>query len=128
MTRPPVDTTPPLRKQYLHVTVYRCSNQCKGPVVACSLGIRETVVARETESGLSGEYALPAVPGRTAFLIRFPPASFRRSSGRERQSGSASHPITTAALRSLANSHQEDSALAFCMRREESNHVVVVEG
>jgi hypothetical protein len=48
MTRPPVDTTPPLRKQYLHVTAYPCS-QCNGPVLAGSMGVRETVVSRETE-------------------------------------------------------------------------------
>jgi deoxycytidylate deaminase len=38
----------PTRKQYLHVTAYPC-DKCTGPVVSGSLGIRENVIARETE-------------------------------------------------------------------------------
>lgn len=37
-----------MKKQYLHITAYAC-DKCKGPVVAGSLGVRETVVSRETE-------------------------------------------------------------------------------
>lgn len=40
--------TAPTRKQYLHVTAYPCG-KCTGPVVSGSLGIRENVIARETE-------------------------------------------------------------------------------
>lgn len=36
------------KKQYLHITAYAC-DKCKGPVVAGSLGVRETVISRETE-------------------------------------------------------------------------------
>jgi hypothetical protein len=37
-----------MRKQYLHITAYRCE-RCKGPVVAGSLGVRETAISRETK-------------------------------------------------------------------------------
>ena len=36
------------KKQYLHITAYAC-DKCKGPVVAGSLGVRETVVSRESQ-------------------------------------------------------------------------------
>lgn len=45
------------RRQYLHLTAYRC-NQCRGPVVAGSLGTRETAIARETQVSLLGGICL----------------------------------------------------------------------
>ena len=44
-------------KQYLHVTAYRC-DKCNGPVVAGSLGVRETVISRETQVRLLGGICL----------------------------------------------------------------------
>jgi deoxycytidylate deaminase len=52
-----LSTVPATRKQYLHVTAYPC-NKCAGPVVAGSLGIRETAIARETEIKLLGGICL----------------------------------------------------------------------
>ena len=46
-----------MRKQYLHVIAYPC-DKCKGPVVAGSLGIRETVISRETQVMLLGGVCL----------------------------------------------------------------------
>jgi hypothetical protein len=37
-----------MRMQYLHLSVYPCE-KCQGPVVAGSLGIRETEVTREID-------------------------------------------------------------------------------
>jgi hypothetical protein len=45
------------RRQYLHLTAYRC-DQCRGPVVAGSLGTRETAIARETQISLLGGICL----------------------------------------------------------------------
>ena len=47
----------PTRKQYLHLTAYHC-DQCRGPVVAGSLGTRETAIARETEVSRLGGICL----------------------------------------------------------------------
>jgi RNase P subunit RPR2 len=44
-------------KQYLHLTAYRC-DQCRGPVVAGSLGTRETAIERETQVSLLGGICL----------------------------------------------------------------------
>lgn len=45
------------RKEYLHLTVYRC-DRCRGPVVAGSLGTRETAIERETQVSLLGGICL----------------------------------------------------------------------
>jgi hypothetical protein len=37
-----------MRKQYLHLCAYPCE-KCKGPVVAASLGIRETDITKEID-------------------------------------------------------------------------------
>ena len=37
-----------MRKQYLHLSVYRC-DQCQGPVVSGLLAVRENEISRETE-------------------------------------------------------------------------------
>jgi hypothetical protein len=37
-----------MRKQYLHLSVYRC-DQCQGPVVTGSLAVRENEISKETE-------------------------------------------------------------------------------
>jgi len=36
-----------MRKQYLHLSVYRC-NECTGPVVSSLLAVRENEISRET--------------------------------------------------------------------------------
>jgi RNase P subunit RPR2 len=47
----------PMGKQYLHLTAYRC-DRCRGPVVAGSLGTRETAIERETQVSLLGGICL----------------------------------------------------------------------
>jgi hypothetical protein len=47
----------PTGKQYLHLTAYRC-DQCNGPVVAGSLGTRETLISQETQIRLLGGICL----------------------------------------------------------------------
>ena len=37
-----------MRKQYLHLCAYPC-DECAGPVIAGSLGVRENEISRETE-------------------------------------------------------------------------------
>jgi hypothetical protein len=46
-----------MRKEYLHLSLYRCTN-CKGPVVAASSGIREGDITRESEIKLLGAVCL----------------------------------------------------------------------
>jgi hypothetical protein len=37
-----------MKKQYLHLIVYAC-DECRGPVVSGSLGVRENEISRETD-------------------------------------------------------------------------------
>jgi len=37
-----------MRKQYLHLSAYSC-DQCRSPVVAASLAVRENEISKETE-------------------------------------------------------------------------------
>ena len=37
-----------MRKQYLHLSAYSC-DQCKGPVISGSTGVRENEISRETD-------------------------------------------------------------------------------
>src|SRR5258707_7437729 len=37
-----------MRKQYLHLSAYSC-DECAGPVIAGSLGVRENEISKETE-------------------------------------------------------------------------------
>jgi len=46
-----------MRKQYLHLSLYRCK-KCKGPVVAASTGVRETEITRESDIKLLGAVCL----------------------------------------------------------------------
>lgn len=47
----------PLRKQYLHLSIYLC-DRCSGPVVAGSLAVRESEISKETEIGQVGTICL----------------------------------------------------------------------
>jgi DNA-directed RNA polymerase subunit RPC12/RpoP len=46
-----------MKKQYLHLSVYRC-DECQGPVVAASLGVRENEISKETEQQEIGAMCL----------------------------------------------------------------------
>lgn len=46
-----------MRKQYLHLSAYSCDD-CGGPVVAGSLGIRENEISNETDIRLVGALCL----------------------------------------------------------------------
>ena len=67
-----------MRKEYLHLALYRCEN-CGGPVVAASTGVRESEIARETDIKLLGAACLscgnrqPAEPDN---VHRFPPVEW----------------------------------------------------
>lgn len=37
-----------MRKQYLHLSAYRC-DMCTGPIIAGWLGVRENVISKETD-------------------------------------------------------------------------------
>src|SRR5437660_6644790 len=37
-----------MRKQYLHLSAYSC-DQCKGPVISGSTGVRENEISKETD-------------------------------------------------------------------------------
>jgi hypothetical protein len=37
-----------VKKQYLHLSAYSC-DECAGPVIAGSLGVRENEISKETE-------------------------------------------------------------------------------
>jgi hypothetical protein len=46
-----------MKKQYLHLSVFRCDN-CQGPVVAASLGVRENEISKETDKQEIGAMCL----------------------------------------------------------------------
>lgn len=46
-----------MKKQYLHLSVYRC-DLCQGPVVTASVGVRENEISRETDKQEIGALCL----------------------------------------------------------------------
>src|SRR5512146_1770081 len=52
-----------MRKQHLHLCVYRCET-CGGPVVAGSLGIRETEITKEIDIRQVGTVCLSCGHGQ----------------------------------------------------------------
>jgi len=74
----PFQTAPGTRKQYIHLTLYRCEN-CKGAIVAASLGTRESEIARESELTLLGAACLSCgnrQPSEPELIRRFPPVQW----------------------------------------------------
>ena len=78
-----------MKKQYLHLCVYRCES-CGGPVVAGSLGIRETEITKEIDIRQLGAVCLSCgheQEKNEAVARYFPPVewdlSFRGISGQE---------------------------------------------
>lgn len=76
-------------KQHLHLCVYRC-DRCGGPVVAGSLGIRETEITKEIDIRQVGAVCLSCGHGQEkneAITRYFPPVewdlSFSGVSGKE---------------------------------------------
>jgi hypothetical protein len=69
-----------MRTQYLHLSAYFCDN-CRGPVIAGSLGVRENEISKETDIREVGALCLscghrqhkPAEPGLTR---EFPPVQW----------------------------------------------------
>ena len=78
-----------MKKQYLHLSVYRC-DKCQGPVVAGSVATRENEISRETDKREVGAICLscgnrqsPApdrVPVRHVLPMDWPPAGGTRAS------------------------------------------------
>ena len=78
-----------MKKQHLHLCVYRCET-CGGPVVAGSLGIRETEITKEIDIRQVGTVCLSCGHGQEkneAVALNLPPVewdlSFRGISGQE---------------------------------------------
>ncbi len=46
-----------MKKQYLHLSVYRC-DECHGPVVTGSVAVRESEISKETEKQEIGAICL----------------------------------------------------------------------
>jgi hypothetical protein len=70
-----------MKKQYLHLSVYRC-DKCQGPVVTGSLAVRENEISKETEKQEVGAICLSCgnrqskvtVPG---LARHFPPTEWQ---------------------------------------------------
>jgi hypothetical protein len=45
-----------MKRQYLHLSVYRC-DQCQGPVVTASLAVRENEISKETDKHAASDGA-----------------------------------------------------------------------
>jgi DNA-directed RNA polymerase subunit RPC12/RpoP len=78
-----------MKRQHLHLCVYRCET-CGGPVVAGSLGIRETEITKEIDIRQVGAVCLSCgqrQEKKEALVRHFPPIewdlSFRGISGQE---------------------------------------------
>jgi hypothetical protein len=81
MKRDLYDEVSPAPKQYLHLTAYHC-DKCGGPVVAGSLAIRETVIAKETQVMLLGGICLACghrqdLPTGPNTAQQFPPVQWK---------------------------------------------------
>lgn len=73
-----------MKKQYLHLSVYRCE-ECRGPVVSGSLAVRENEISRETEQQEVGAICLscghrPAELSVLAIARHFPPTEWQAPS------------------------------------------------
>jgi hypothetical protein len=69
-----------MKKQYLHLSVYRCE-ACKGPIVSGSLAVRENEISRETEQQEVGAICLscgrrPGSLSALAVARHFPPTEW----------------------------------------------------
>ena len=81
MKRDLQDEVSSARKQYLHVIAYPC-DKCRGPVVAGSLAIRETVIAKETDVMRLGGICLACghrqdLPTSPNIAQQFPPVQWK---------------------------------------------------
>jgi hypothetical protein len=70
-----------MKKQYLHLSVYRCET-CQGPVVTGSLAVRENEISRETEKQEVGAICLscgqrPGELNALAAARHFPPTEWQ---------------------------------------------------
>lgn len=69
-----------MKKQYLHLSAYAC-DECKGPVVSGSLGVRENEISRETDIRHIGAVCLSCGHRQSkrpeaGVLRQFPPAEW----------------------------------------------------
>ena len=74
----PSQIAPGIRKEYLHLSLYRCAN-CRGPVVAASTGTRASEIARETDIRPLGAACLSCgdrQPADSDNVHRFPPVEW----------------------------------------------------
>ena len=74
----PNQTAPGIRKQYLHLSLYRCEN-CKGPLIAAAVGTRESEISRESELKPLGSACLSCgnrQPAQSDNVRHFPPVQW----------------------------------------------------
>ena len=69
-----------MRKQYLHLSAYSC-DECQGPVVSGSIGIREDEISKETEMQQVGAICLAcgqrqSKASGTGLTRHFPPTQW----------------------------------------------------
>jgi len=69
-----------MKRQYLHLSVYRC-DQCQGPVVTASLAVRENEISRETDKRELGARCLACGHQQIASTVpgvarHFPPTEW----------------------------------------------------
>jgi hypothetical protein len=70
-----------MTKQYLHLSVYSC-DQCDGPVIAGSLGVRANEISKETDLRQVGMICLscghrPGTASEEALVRQFPPVEWQ---------------------------------------------------
>jgi len=82
-----------MRKKYLHVQAYSC-DECKGPLISGSTGIRENEICRETDVR---EVGAPVGTGQAKQPSWASPVTFHPSSGSEM--GASAPPVSTQSRR-----------------------------
>jgi DNA-directed RNA polymerase subunit RPC12/RpoP len=73
-----------MKRQYLHLSVYRCE-KCQGPVVTAWLGVRENEISRETDKRELGARCLACghqqiVSAEPGVVRHFPPTEWQAPS------------------------------------------------
>lgn len=77
-----------MRKQFLHLSAYSC-DECAGPVVAASLGIRENEISNEIDVRLLGAVCLTCGHRQSKASeqgVNFPPVPWE-----SRKAGNGNH-------------------------------------
>jgi hypothetical protein len=70
-----------MKTQYLHLSAYHC-DQCEGPVISGSLGVRENEISKETNVTQVGAVCLACghrqeKPREAGFMRQYPPMEWQ---------------------------------------------------